>query len=75
MKEEVQMKMDDIILEIILSNTSIRGIDLDCYRINFIPAVNEIQLLMEKMYNHAMMALCDTGHGEGFDEYCKNKIN
>ena len=28
--------------------------------------------LMKKMYNHAMLALCDTGHGEGFDEYCKN---
>lgn len=27
---------------------------------------------LEATYNHAMWALVDTGHGEGFDEYYKN---
>ena len=24
---------------------------------------------MQKMYNHAMLSLLDTGHGQGFEEY------
>jgi hypothetical protein len=30
---------------------------------------------MENAYNHAMFALADTGHGEDFEEYIKNKFN
>ena len=30
---------------------------------------------MKEAYEHAMWALADTGHGEGFEEYMKNKFN
>ncbi len=29
---------------------------------------------MKDAYEHAMWALADTGHGEGFEEYMKNKF-
>ena len=30
---------------------------------------------MENAYNHAMLAMADTGHGEDFEEYMKKKFN
>ena len=30
---------------------------------------------MSKMYNHAMLSLLDTGHGQGFEEYYNENYN